>query len=57
MSTKKYEHLTGASRATSSRDLIELAQAGLLRQDGAGRSTRYMLNIEGWTQQQPDRPV
>ena len=48
MSTRKYEHLTGASRATSSRDLIELAHAGLLRQDGAGRSTRYVLNIEGW---------
>ena len=48
MSTKKYEHLTGASRATSSRDLIELAHAGLLRQEGAGRSTRYGLNIEGW---------
>ena len=48
MSTKKYEHLTGASRATSSRDLIELAHAGLLRQDGAGRSTRYRLEIDGW---------
>ena len=48
MSTRKYEHLTGASRATSSRDLVELAHAGLLRQDGAGRSTRYRLNIEGW---------
>jgi Fic family protein len=48
MSTKKYEHLTGASRATSSRDLIELAHAGLLRQDGAGRSTRYGLNIDRW---------
>jgi Fic family protein len=48
MSTRKYEHLTGASRATASRDLIELAQAGLLRQDGAGRSTRYCLNIDGW---------
>jgi Fic family protein len=48
MSTRKYEHLTGASRATASRDLIELAQAGLLRQEGAGRSTRYRLNIDGW---------
>ena len=48
MSTRKYEHLTGASRATSSRELIELAHAGLLRQDGAGRSTRYRLNIDGW---------
>jgi Fic family protein len=48
MSTRKYEHLTGAARATASRDLIELAHAGLLRQDGAGRSTRYRLNIEDW---------
>lgn len=48
MSTRKYEHLTGASRATSSRDLIELAHAEMLRQDGAGRSTRYRLNIDGW---------
>ena len=48
MSTKKYEHLTGASRATASRDLVELAHIGLLLQDGAGRSTRYRLNINGW---------
>jgi len=48
MSTKKYENLTGASRATSSRDLIELEQMKLLRQAGAGRSTRYYINIEGW---------
>ena len=48
MSTKKYEHLTGASRATASRDLVELAQIGLLLQEGAGRSTRYRLNINGW---------
>ncbi|AIY40662.1 Fic family protein [Collimonas arenae] len=52
MSTKKYESLTGASRATSSRDLIELEQMGLLRQAGAGRSTRYYLNIDGWDAQQ-----
>jgi Fic family protein len=49
MSTKKYEQLTGASRATSSRDLIELQEMGLLRQAGAGRSTRYYINIEGWS--------
>lgn len=51
MSTKKYESLTGASRATSSRDLIELAAMGLLRHAGAGRSTRYYINIEGWHSQ------
>jgi Fic family protein len=55
MSTRKYEHITGASRATSSRELIELAHAGLLRQDGAGRSTRYRLNIDGWGALQESR--
>ena len=49
MSTKKYENLTGASRATSSRDLVELEALGLLRHDGAGPSTRYHINIEGWS--------
>ena len=41
MSTKKYENVTGTSRATASRELIDLAAMGLLRQIGAGRSTRY----------------
>ena len=48
MSTKKYENLTGASRATSSRDLVELEQTGLLTRVGSGRSTRYFLAIPGW---------
>ena len=48
MSTRKYESLTGAARATASRDLIELAALGLLVQVGAGRGTRYYLQIEGW---------
>lgn len=48
MSTKKYESLTGASRATSSRDLIELEAMGMLQRTGDGRSTRYYLAIPGW---------
>jgi Fic family protein len=48
MNTRKYENLTGAARATASRDLIELAALGLLVQVGAGRGTRYHLQIEGW---------
>lgn len=48
MSTKKYESLTGASRATSSRDLIELETMGMLQRSGDGRSTRYHLAIPGW---------
>ena len=45
MSTKKYEHITGASRATSSRELIELAALGLLIASGAGRGTRYEIKL------------
>lgn len=48
MNTRKCENLTGAARATASRDLIELAALGLLVQLGAGRGTRYHLQIEGW---------
>jgi Fic family protein len=48
MSTKKYERIAGTSRATASRELIELEQMGLLRRAGAGRSVRYYVNIAGW---------
>lgn len=48
MSNRKYVSLTGAARATASRELIELTTLGLLVQIGAGRGTRYHLQIEGW---------
>jgi Fic family protein len=53
-STRKYENLTGAARATASCDLIELATLGLLSQAGAGRGRQYYLQIGAgrW----PDRP-
>ncbi len=49
MSTKKYESITTTSRATASRELIELEALGLLRTSGAGRSTRYHIALAGWT--------
>jgi len=48
MSTKKYESLATTSRATASRELIELEALGLLCATGAGRSTRYHIKLEGW---------
>jgi Fic family protein len=48
MSTRKYESFTGASRATASRELIDLDAMGLLRQVGGGRSTRYYIRLAGW---------
>jgi Fic family protein len=43
MTNKKYAHLTHVSPATAQRDLAELAERGILRVEGAGRSVRYML--------------
>lgn len=48
MNTRKYVSLTGTSRPTASRELIELNALGVLKQVGAGRSTRYYVNLPGW---------
>lgn len=48
MSTRKYVSLTSTSRPTASRELIELHALGVLMQSGAGRSTRYYINLPGW---------
>ena len=48
MSTKKYENVTGTSRATASRELIDLEAMGLLKHVGGGRSTRYYVALPGW---------
>jgi Fic family protein len=53
MSTRKYESITNASRATSSRDLIELEAMGMVRRVGDGRSTRYFLAMPGWGEATP----
>jgi Fic family protein len=36
-------YLTHVSPATAQRDLAELAELGILRVEGAGRSVRYVL--------------
>ena len=48
MSTRKYGSIAGTSRATASRELLELQALGLLQQTGAGRSTRYRVDLPGW---------
>jgi Fic family protein len=48
ISTRKYESIAGTSRATASRELLELASFGMLEQVGAGRSTRYYVKLPGW---------
>lgn len=54
MSAGKYVSLTGASKATATRELAQLLALGFVQQVGAGRSTRYYINLPGWAA--PGRP-
>ncbi len=46
LSAEKYISITGAARATATRDLQDLVNKGVLIRTGALKSTRYDLNIE-----------
>jgi len=45
MSARKYEAITGASKATATRDLQHLFSINVVKQLGSGRSVRYELNL------------
>lgn len=45
MSAKKYMTITGASKATATRDLQDLADKGIVVPAGGGRSTHYKINF------------
>jgi Fic family protein len=45
MSAKKYMVITGASKATATRDLQDLADKGVFVPTGGGRSTHYKVNL------------
>ncbi|GAB1723462.1 MAG: DUF4172 domain-containing protein [Nitrospira sp. CR1.1] len=45
MSAKKYMSITGASKATATRDLQELTTKGIFEPIGGGRSTGYRVNL------------
>ena len=46
LSAENYISITGAARATATRDLQDLVDKGVLIRTGALKSTRYHLNIE-----------
>lgn len=50
MTAEKYSKITGISKATATRDLSELLRHGLLKVEGIGKATRYVVNVEGWNQ-------
>ncbi len=43
ITTKNWQRLAQTSRESATRDLSDLVQKGVLRSEGAGRSTRYQL--------------
>ncbi|HRI38758.1 MAG TPA: Fic family protein [Nitrospira sp.] len=45
MSAKKYMAMTGASKATATRDLQDLAEKGIFVPTGGGRSTHYQIKL------------
>ena len=50
MTNEKYARMTGASKATATRDLADLLAKDLLRVEGMGKATRYAVNVPGWEQ-------
>lgn len=44
MSAEKYVNITGASKATATRDLVDLKEKGVLEITGQGRGTRYWIS-------------
>jgi Fic family protein len=49
LSADKYVKLTGASKATATRDLSELLRGGQIWSHGQGKATRYYVDVPGWS--------
>lgn len=48
LNVRKYQGLTGASKPTATRDLTDLVGRGIFKVEGAGKSTRYQLNLDAF---------
>lgn len=48
LNAEKYGNMTGASKATATRDLAALVEAGMLWAIGRGKGVRYFVNVPGW---------
>ena len=49
LSAEKYIKMTGVSKATATRDLVQMVEQSLLRAAGEGKARRYYLEVPGWT--------
>ena len=50
LSAVKHSKITGASKATATRDLADLLQKDALISRGIGKATKYLINVDGWNQ-------
>lgn len=50
MSAEKHSKITGASKATATRDLTDLVEQDALTSYGIGKATKYAVKVEGWNQ-------
>jgi Fic family protein len=57
LTAEKYCKITGASRATVTRDLSDMLQKGALISRGIGKATKYFVNVPGWTHEAQRRPL
>ena len=48
MTAEKHSKITGASKATATRDLTELLAKGALISRGVGKATKYYIDVIGW---------
>ena len=49
LSAEKYIKMTGVSKATATRDLVQMVEQSLLRAAGEGKARRYYLEVPDWT--------
>lgn len=49
LNAEKYIRMTGASKATATRDMAQLVHEGLLFTRGQGKALRYFVSVPGWT--------
>lgn len=48
LTAEKYRKITGASKATATRDLSDLLAREALFARGIGKATKYYVNVPGW---------
>ncbi len=53
LNAEKYMKMTGASKATATRDLTQMVDDGQLWTAGVGKALRYYVNVPGWTHGMP----